>query len=82
MSGRHECGHFLMPHLNELGIALGSIKRPQEPVDSVAGIPEDPFDSPLLQPVQCVIGDFSTRSSSSFSDAEARYWHDLPLSSI
>ena len=46
---RHEGRHFLVPRLDEIDSAV-MLKRTDDAVDAVAGVAEDPFDAPGLQP--------------------------------
>ena len=42
----HERGHFLMPRLDELDLAVGALQRAEHTVDAVAGIAEDSPHAP------------------------------------
>jgi hypothetical protein len=48
---RHEGGHLFMADLHEVDQVLMAVERPHDAVDSVAGVSEQPFDTPLGQPV-------------------------------
>jgi hypothetical protein len=47
MSAGHERRHLLMPYLNVFYLVTGSIDRPDNPVDPVAGIAIDSSEAPF-----------------------------------
>ena len=57
MPAGHECGHFLMPHLDEFKLVLSSANCAHDPIDAIARKPKHPFDAPFQQPVDEKIGD-------------------------
>ena len=46
----HEGGHFLVPRLDELDLAVGAVERPEHAVDPVAGIAEHAPYAPGMKP--------------------------------
>ena len=52
----HERGHLLVARLDELGIAVGPVERPEEPVDAVPRVAEDAVDPPLPEALEHEVG--------------------------
>src|SRR4029079_8238203 len=52
MAAGHEGRLFLMTHLDELDCISGAADGGDDAVDAFAWIPEEPIDTPLLQPPQ------------------------------
>ena len=57
IGGGHERGHFLVPRLDELDLALGAVERAEDAVDAVAGIAEDHAHAPCVQPLNEKVAD-------------------------
>src|SRR5439155_5034541 len=57
VAARHEGGHLLVPDLDQLRIALGTVERAEERVDPVARVAVDAVDVPLAQTLEVVVGD-------------------------
>ena len=49
MAGRHQRGRLFVANRNVGGLVAGSLQGPQNAVDAIAGVPENPFDPPLAQ---------------------------------
>ena len=60
ISAGHECGRFLVAHLNETDFILSRAQRLDDPVNAVAGQPEDHIDAPIDEHVdQQICASFS-----------------------
>src|SRR5581483_7725078 len=53
----HERGHLLVPHLDELGVAVRPVECSDESVDPVAGIAVDAVHAPLAEALEDEVGD-------------------------
>src|SRR5207253_9760544 len=57
VAARHEGCHLLVPHLDEVGVALRAVERADDGVDPVARVTVDPVDAPLGQALEQEVGD-------------------------
>lgn len=57
VGGRHEGGHFLMPHLDIFHRVLGTLQRKVEAADTIARIAVNSLEAPLMQTMPYELGD-------------------------
>jgi len=55
--GHHERCHFLIPYLHKFRFVLGAVQRPDQAVDTIAGIAENPTHAPFAQPLPYEVAD-------------------------
>ncbi len=57
VGARHERGHLLVAHLDELGVVPGPVQRPHDAADAVPRVAEDPLHPPLRETLHQKIAD-------------------------